>query len=51
VEGSPRRSNRSPFIPAIGHEKAEWAWGVLDELEKQGLVTLADKGYQDSTWA
>ena len=24
---------------------------MLDELEKAGLVTLADKGYQGSTWA
>jgi DDE superfamily endonuclease len=24
---------------------------VLDELEKVGLITLADKGYQGSTWA
>ena len=32
-------------------QKAEWTWGVLDELEKAGLVTLADKGYQGSTWA
>jgi hypothetical protein len=24
---------------------------VLDELEKAGLVTLADKGYQGTTWA
>jgi len=24
---------------------------VLDELGKAGLVTLADKGYQGSTWA
>ncbi len=31
----------------IGHDKnAEWIWGVLDELEAAGLVTLADKGYQ-----
>ena len=26
-------------------------WGVLDELERQGLVTLADKGYRGSDWA
>lgn len=26
------------------------AWGVLDEMERQGLVTLADKGYQGSSW-
>ena len=24
---------------------------MLDELEAQGLVVLADKGYQGSTWA
>lgn len=26
-------------------------WGVLAELEDAGLVTLADKGYQGSTYA
>ena len=31
---------------SVHDKKAEWVWGVLDELEKQGLVTLADKGYQ-----
>jgi hypothetical protein len=25
--------------------------GLRDELEKVGLVTLADEGYQGSTWA
>jgi hypothetical protein len=35
-------------LPGSVHDKrAEWIWGVLDELEKAGLVTLADKG----TWA
>jgi hypothetical protein len=34
------------------HDKnAEWAWGVLAELETAGLVTLADKGYQGSAYA
>jgi DDE superfamily endonuclease/Helix-turn-helix of DDE superfamily endonuclease len=42
----------SGALPGSVHDKkAEWIWGVLDELEKQGLVTLADKGYQGSTWA
>ncbi len=42
----------SGVLPGSVHDKkAEWVWGVLDELEKQGLVTLADKGYQGSTWA
>ena len=37
----------SGALPGSVHDKkAEWVWGVLDELEKQGLVTLADKGYQ-----
>jgi hypothetical protein len=27
------------------------AWGILAELEAAGIVTLADKGYQGSTWA
>ena len=42
----------SGALPGSVHDKkAEWVWGVLDELEKQGLVTLADKGYRGSTWA
>jgi hypothetical protein len=42
----------SGALPGSVHDKkAEWIWGVLDELEKQGLVTLADKGYQGSAWA
>jgi hypothetical protein len=42
----------SGALPGSVHDKkAEWTWGVLDELEKAGLVTLADKGYQGSTWA
>jgi hypothetical protein len=42
----------SGALPGSVHDKkAEWIWGVLDELEKQGLATLADKGYQGSAWA
>ena len=42
----------SGALPGSVHdEKAEWIWGVLDELEKAGLVTLADNGYQGSEWA
>jgi hypothetical protein len=42
----------SGALPGSVHDKkAEWIWGVLDELEEQGLLTLADKGYQGSTWA
>ena len=42
----------SGALPGSVHDKkAEWIRGVLDELEKAGLVTLADKGYQGSTWA
>ena len=42
----------SGALPGSVHDKkAEWVRGVLDELEKAGLVTLADKGYQGSTWA
>jgi DDE superfamily endonuclease len=42
----------SGTLPGSMHDKkAEWIWGVLDELEKAGLVTLADKGYQGGTWA
>ena len=32
-------------------KKAEWIWGVLAELEAAGLVTLAGKSYQGSTYA
>jgi hypothetical protein len=35
----------------VHDKKAEWIWGVLAELEKAGLITLADKGYRGSTWA
>jgi hypothetical protein len=42
----------SGALPGSVHDKkAEWIWGVLGELEKAGLITLADKGYQGSTWA
>ena len=42
----------SGALPGSVHDKkAERVWGVLDELEKAGLVTLADKGYQGSAWA
>src|SRR6516162_334008 len=42
----------SGTLPGSVHDKkAEWIWGVLAELEAAGLVTLADKGYQGSTWA
>ena len=42
----------SGALPGSVHDKkAEWIWGVLGELEKAGLITLADKGYQGSAWA
>jgi hypothetical protein len=42
----------SGALPGSVHDKkAEWVWGVPGELEAAGLVTLADKGYQGSTWA
>ena len=42
----------SGALPGAVHDKnAEWIWGVLAELEAAGLVVLADKGYQGSTWA
>ena len=41
----------SGALPGSVHDKkAEWIWGVLAELEAAGLVTLADKGYQGSTY-
>jgi hypothetical protein len=42
----------SGALPGSVHDKkAEWIWGVLAELEAEGLVTLADKGYRGSTHA
>jgi hypothetical protein len=36
---------------ALPDKNTEWIWGVLAELEAAGLVVLADKGYQGSTYA
>ena len=36
---------------SVPDKKAEWIWGILDELEAAGLVTLADNGYQGSAHA
>ena len=37
----------SGALPGSVHAKrAEWIWGVLDELEATGLIVLADKGHQ-----
>ena len=42
----------SGALPGSVHDKkAEWIWGVLAELEAACLVTLADKGYQGSSYA
>jgi hypothetical protein len=42
----------SGALPGSVHDKkAEWIWGVLDELEAAGLVTLVDKGYQGAAHA
>ena len=42
----------SGALPGSVHDKkAEWIWGVLAALEAAGLVVLADKGYQGSTYA
>src|SRR5215510_919336 len=39
-------------LPGSVHDKrAEWIWGVLDELEAAGLIVLADKGYQGAAHA
>jgi hypothetical protein len=35
----------------VHDKRAEWVWGMLAELEAAGLVILADKGYQGSTYA
>jgi DDE superfamily endonuclease len=42
----------SGALPGAVHDKkAEWIWGVLAGLEAAGLIVLADKGYQGSTYA
>ena len=42
----------SGALPGSVHDKkAEWMRSVLAELEDAGLVTLADKDYQGSTYA
>jgi len=39
-------------LPGSVHDKrAEWTWGVLDELEAAGIAVLADSGYQGSRHA
>jgi len=40
-----------PLPGSVHDKKAEWIWGVLAELQAAGLVVLADKGYQGSTYA
>ena len=42
----------SGALPGSVHDtKAEWIWGVLAGLEAAGLIVLADKGYQGSSYA
>ena len=42
----------SGALPGSVHDKrAEWIWGVHDELEAAGLIVLADKGYQGAAHA
>ena len=37
----------SGALPGSVHDKkADWIWGVVDELAAAGLLALADKGYQ-----
>jgi hypothetical protein len=40
-----------PLPGSVHDKKAEWIWGVLDELEAAGLITLADKGYRGTRHA
>jgi DDE superfamily endonuclease/Helix-turn-helix of DDE superfamily endonuclease len=40
-----------PLPGSVHDKKAEWIWGVLDELEAAGLIVLADKGYQGAARA
>ena len=32
-----------PLSGSVHDKKAEWAWGVLDELEAAGLIVVANK--------
>ena len=44
----------SPVLKGRGHgnvSRLPDIWGVLDELERAGLVTLADKSYQGAAHA
>jgi DDE superfamily endonuclease len=42
----------SGALPGSVHDKkAEWIWGVLDELQAAGLIVLADKGSQGAAHA
>jgi hypothetical protein len=42
----------SGALPGSVHDKrAEWIWGVLDELQAAGLIVVADKGYQGAAHA
>ena len=40
-----------PLPGSVHDKKAEWIWGVIDELAAAGLVVLADKGYQGAAHA
>jgi hypothetical protein len=40
-----------PLPGSVHDKKAEWIWGVLDELQAAGLIVLADKGYQGAAHA
>jgi hypothetical protein len=42
----------SGALPGSACDKeAEWVWGVLDEFEAAGLITLTDKVHQGTTGA
>jgi hypothetical protein len=51
-EASPAQTETSygyPGTARTGHDKkAEWIWGVLDELEAAHLVTWPTKSYREA---
>lgn len=40
-----------PLPGPVPDKRAEWIWGVLNELEAAGLIVPADKGYQGTAHA
>ena len=51
VRFGPGAAEKDPHHGHLAGGLPVWIWGVLGKLEAAGLVTLADKGYQGSTYA